>query len=62
MRSSLIFLELPYMTPNHLHGFTNRLENKGDPDQLDSEKLPDLDLNCFQNRIYQGLNGKLMQK
>ena len=59
MHSSLIFLNYMYIM-NHLHGFTNRLENKGDPDQLDSEKINDLDLNCFQNRTYQGINGKLM--
>ena len=32
----------------------SRLENSVDPDQLASEKPADLDLHCFQNRIYLG--------
>ena len=32
-----------------------------DPDQLASAKLPDLDLHCFQNRIYLGLGLKRLQ-
>ena len=31
------------------------VENSVDPDQLASEKPADLDLHCFQNRIYPGL-------
>ena len=31
-------------------------ENSADPDQLASEKPADLDLYCFQNRIYLGFN------
>ena len=30
----------------------NRLENSVDPDQLVSKKPADLDLHCFENRIY----------
>ena len=29
-------------------------ENSGDPDHLASQKPADLDLHCFQNRIYSG--------
>ena len=32
--------------------FTNTVENSVDPDQLASHKPADLDLHCFQNRIY----------
>ena len=32
--------------------FTGRVENSVDPDQLASEKSADLDLHCFQNKIY----------
>ena len=35
--------------------FTSRVGNSVDPDQLASEKPADLDLHCFQNRIYLGL-------
>ena len=35
--------------------FTSRVENSVDSDQLASEKPVDLDLHCFQNRIYPGL-------
>ena len=31
------------------------MENRVDPDQLFSQKLADLALHCFQNRIYQHL-------
>ena len=50
---------------HRMHGRIANREDPGqtaskDPDQLDSEKLPDFDLNSFQNRIYQGINGELM--
>ena len=40
--------------PRLLHAFTSRVEKSVDPDQLASEKPADLDLHCFQNRIYPG--------
>ena len=37
---------------NILH---SKLTNNVDPDQLASEQPADLDLRCFQNKIYSGL-------
>ena len=34
---------------------TSRVENSVDPDQLASQKPADLDLHCFQSRIYPGI-------
>ena len=36
------------------NAFTSRVEKRVDPDQLASEKPADLDLECFQKRMYQG--------
>ena len=48
---SPINIQLVYRIPVILaHKFTSRV----DPDQLASQKPADLDLHCFQNRIYPG--------
>ena len=46
--SSLIFNHMCYMVSCFMIDFE---ENSVDPDQLASEKLADLELHCFQNRI-----------
>ena len=41
-----------------MHAYTSKIENIVDPDQLALEKLVDLDLHCFQNRINPGSAGE----
>ena len=47
-----ILIQLPW---SYLHLFTNRVENSVYLDQLAYEKPADLDLHCFQTKIYLGL-------
>ena len=62
---SPIFIQLTCTIPfisTYLHAIINpmlvmmmRMEYSVGPDQLASEKPADLDLHCFQNRLYPGL-------
>ena len=49
------FYQIDLQDFSYWHGLTIRVENSVDPDQLASEKPADLDLHCFQNRIYLSL-------
>ena len=46
-------ISLPDLCDRHV--FTSRAENSVDPDQLAFLKPAELNLHCFQNRIYPGL-------
>ena len=48
------FYPINLQDSNYKHVFKSRLENSVDPDQLASVKPADLDLHCFQNKIYPG--------
>ena len=37
---------------NYQQAFTSRVENSVNPDQLASQKPVDLDLHCFQTKMY----------
>ena len=52
--SSPICSQLTCRLPIICMCFQNRVENSVNPDQLASVEPADLDLNCFQNRIYPG--------
>ena len=54
LHSSPIFIMLICRTFSNKHAFISSVEKSVDPDQLASEKPADLDLHCFQNRIYRG--------
>ena len=43
--------------PCNMYAFTSKFENSVDPNQLASQKPADLDLHCFQNRVYMMMEG-----
>ena len=55
LNSSPIFLKIKSNYSSYMLVFTSRMENSVDPDQLASQKPADLDLHCFQDRIFSSL-------
>ena len=54
LQSSFNFYHINLKDSSYWHILTSKVENSVDPGQLASQKPADLDLHCFQNRIYPG--------